>query len=235
MDQCLFRNHQPAESGNLDGLKLIAVGANGVLLTSTDGLAWTVSNIGSTKTLVDPAIYDGKWWRSPAMAAWFMNQVGPRCRRDFLANALFVDGNYLLAAGQTGAHRKPWSNGTRERDRITDVLGSPYPVQHPLGLQASGSGNVILRRSPAGEWNQIAGGASGVPTRVSGEGFTDLGFAGGRLFALVALGLIASSSTGRAWQPELRANSHVLRGAVDVSGQLFAVGDSGKIAKVAGG
>ncbi|WP_367872347.1 hypothetical protein [Luteolibacter sp. Populi] len=216
------------------GSKLIAVGANGILLTSTDGLAWTVSNIGSTTTLVDMAIYNGKWVAIASDGTLAYESGGPAVPAGFLANALFVDGNSLLAAGRAGRIAS-LSNGT-----WSEVASPTYWDLHtlcstPLGLQACGSWNVILRRSPAGEWNLITGGASGVPAGMPNEGFTDLGMAAGQLFALGSSGLIASSTSGRVWYPDMRANNRVLRGAVDVSGQLFAVGDSGVIVRAAGG
>lgn len=216
------------------GAKLIAVGANGVLLTSTDGLAWTVSNTGDTKTLVDLAIHDGKWVGVASDGTLVHEAGGPAVPAGFLANALFVDGNNLLAAGRAGRIAS-LSSGT-----WTEIASPTYWDLHslcstPMGLQASGSENVILRRSAAGDWELITGGASGIPTALRGERFTDLGFGGGKLFAVGSLGLIASSSSGRVWQPEMRANSTALRGAVDVSGHLYAVGDSGAIVRAAGG
>jgi hypothetical protein len=216
------------------GSGLIAVGANGIRLTSTDGLAWMVSNIGSTKTLVDIAIYNGKWVGVASDGTLVYESGGPAVPTGFLANALFVDGSNLLAAGRAGRIAS-LSDGT-----WSEIASPTYWDLHtlcntPLGLQASGSWNVVLRRSSGGAWDPIAGGVSGVPTGMSGERFTDLGIAGGQLFALGDLGLIASSSSGRVWHPDLRANNRVLRGAVDVSGQLFAVGDSGAIVRAAGG
>jgi hypothetical protein len=215
------------------GSKLIAIGANGVLLNSATGLTWTVSNTGDAKTFVDLAFFNSKWVAVASDGSVVRESGGPEVPAGFLANALLVDGTRLFAAGRAGRL-------ARLRNGIWTEIESPtYWDLHtlcdtPSGLHASGSGNVILRSSSAGDWDLIAGGASGIPAPVS-DWFTDIGLAGGKLFALGTSGLIASSSSGRVWQPELRAENCLLRKGVDVSGQLYAVGDSGVIVRATTG
>lgn len=204
------------------GSGLIAVGANGTLITSPDGSTWSSGNSGTSKELVDVVVHNGMWIAVASDGSVVYETGGPAVPEGFLANGLLLDGSTLIAAGRAGRMANLVGNEWQEVSTPTswDLRAI---CTTPAGLQACGVGNVILRRNQGEQWSAISSG-------LSSGGYIDIWVSGGELKVLTGGRTIASSSSGRVWYPQQQINSaSVLRDVVEVSGQLFAVGDAGSI------
>lgn len=212
---------------------LMAVGANGTMLESPDGLSWTPSNSGSSKTLVDVALHDGKWV-AVASDGLLVHQTGsPALPSGFEASELLVDGANLIAIGKNGRiasfNGSVWTElpSTTNWD-LLGICGSPF------GLRICGAGNVILKRTPEGQWVSESGWLSGNMFNLTSEKYPHVLTTGGSLVTLGDRGMYATSANGRTWQPAFRLDDRPLHDAIEVAGSTLAVGDAGTIARVAG-
>ena len=89
------------------GGKLVAVGENGLILTSDDGVSWNKRNSGTTEWLNDVTFAQNTWWvagsaglilTSPDLVTWTMT-------RSITSKSLYsavTDGEQLIMAGLEG-------------------------------------------------------------------------------------------------------------------------------------
>ncbi|MCI3927076.1 S-layer homology domain-containing protein [Paenibacillus sp. TRM 82003] len=202
--------------------RYVAVGSNGAIETSGDGMTWTTGSTGFPEAFHSIAYGNGLFVAvgdngrivtSPDGAAWTIRPSGAIAR---LTEAAYLNGIFV-AAGLSGTivysnDGMQWSSG---RPGVTFDL-SGVDAAHDRFI-AYGN-NTVLSSTDGVNWSQDA--------LFGGEAFSDAGYGNGTYVLVGAGGLVRTSTDGRQWTRIRSGTTQSLSGVASSGTELFAVGNS---------
>jgi hypothetical protein len=183
--------------------RFMAVGSNGVLMTSHDGLQWEITYFDSAHDLYSVAWNGSHYFISAQHRYSIPFEVGQ-----------IFDGFFYVSDDATEWRvKRPWP--TRRTNRLT-ALGN-----HLLLLgesDADGAGGIAISEDKK-LWHQVQTTANAI--------FADAAWNGSRFVAVGQAGHIETSDDGELWTPRSSGITENLSGVIWTGAQFVAVGDAG--------
>ena len=203
--------------------EFMAVGDNGTILTSADGMNWTPEPSGTTNSLSTVA-YSGGEFGITGQGTWMVSKDGitwstpPSTVLPFQGIAqgsgtsVEIQGNSLVTSGSTSLYvSHPILHSVVYGDGKFVALGT-------IGTQQT----VILTATDGVGWQLAA------PTTITTPLY-GLTYANGQFVAVGDNGTVVTSETGLGWTTQPVGTNHDLRSIVYANGKFVAVGVAGAI------